>query len=156
MAPTTLKCSGSCGAGWTEIDCNCYKFEANAIGWQEARIACDNLQAGAGLVSITSAELQQELITLSGKTEFWTGGNDLKTQKVFVWDLTGTTFYNDGETIGYNNWYSSNAATQPNHNTDQDCVKLKLKLTNGEITKLGWDDINCDSTNNYICQFSVV
>ena len=93
---------------------------------------------------------------MSSNQEFWTGGNDKASQKTFVWDLDGTTFFDDGTTTGYNHWFVSAAATQPTHNSGQDCVKLKLKLESGVVTKTGWDDISCDKSLRYICQYSVL
>ena len=108
------------------------------------------------LVSITSSALEAELLTLSSNEEFWTGGNDIAIQKKFVWDLDGTAFFEDGTTTGYNNWWSTSTVNQPNHASNQDCVKFKLKFTSGTTTveKTGWDDVTCDKELKYICQYS--
>ena len=115
------------------------------------------LSKTARLVSITSSALELELLTLSGNSEFWTGGNDIATQKTFVWDLDGTEFWKDGVETGYNMWWKSNAATQPNHKADQDCLKFKVKMKSdgSGVEKIGWDDIKCAGSENYMCQYSI-
>ena len=97
-----------------------------------------------------------ELLKLSSNEEFWTGGNDKGTQKTFVWNLDETTFFTDGVETGYNNWYKTVNVDQPNHGSNQDCVKFKVKFTSGttDIEKIGWDDVNCDKELKYICQYS--
>ena len=96
------------------------------------------------------------MLELTSNAEFWTGGNDKTTQKTFVWDLDGTAFNTDGVETGYNHWWFTNTVTQPNHGANQDCVKFKVKITTGTTTveKAGWDDVACDKTNKYICQYS--
>jgi len=157
---TPLACASTCAFGWTAISCNCYNFQDIAKTWDHATLDCKSLANSqgktGGLVSITSAELELELLTLSSNQEFWTGGNDKETQKKFVWDLDGTTFYDDGTTTGFNHWYVSGAATQPNNVDGQDCVKFKVKLEDGAVTNAGWDDISCDKTVKFICQYSVL
>ena len=63
-----------------------------------------------------------EFLTLSSNGEFWTGGNDKTTDKTFVWDIDGTTFFADGIETGYNNWWKAAKVNQPNHASGQDCV----------------------------------
>jgi len=161
--PTTVPvaaCSGTCAAGWTPIDCNCYKFQATAKTWQLATDDCTligtTLSKTARLVSLTSRTLEIQLLSLSGDSEFWTGGNDKTVQKTFVWDLDGTVFHKDGNNMAYHNWWSTAVVAQPNHVAGQDCIKLKVKIKNSAVEKFGWDDISCDaSTLNYICQYSI-
>ena len=92
---------------------------------------------------------------MSNNEEFWTGGNDKTKQKTFVWDFGGTTFFDDGTTTGYNNWWKTTAVDQPNHVDGQDCVKFKIKYESGttNIEKIGWDDVVCDKELNYMCQY---
>merc|ERR1719376_1705043 len=146
-------CSATCATGWTTIGCSCYKFQDDAKTWDLATADCTALGTAEGktgrLVSITSSSLEVELLKMSSNEEFWTGGNDKTKQKTFVWDLDGTTFYDDGTKTGYNNWFVSAAATQPTHNSGQDCVKFKIKLDSGAVSKTGWDDISCDKTLKY-------
>ena len=93
-------------------------FKDFAIPWDDATADCTNLAAVEGktgrLVKITSSSLEVELLSLSNNEEFWTGGNDKTKQKTFVWDLDGTTFFDDGTTTGYNNWWSTATVSQPN------------------------------------------
>ena len=98
-----------------------------------------------------------ELLSLSNNQEFWTGGNDKKKQKIFVWDLDGTTFFDDGTTTGYNNWWSTATVSQPNHASGQDCVNFKVKLNSdsGTIEKTGWDDASCDNEKKFMCQYEI-
>ena len=153
-------CSSTCAFGWTTISCNCYNFQDIAKTWNDATADCKSLATSqgktGGLVSITSADLELELLKLTSNQEFWTGGNDKETQKTFVWDLDGTTFYEDGTSTGFNHWYVSGAANQPNHADGQDCVKFKVKIDDGAVTNTGWDDISCDKTVKFICQYSVL
>ena len=81
-------CSSTCAFGWTAISCNCYNFQDIAKTWDHATADCKSLATSqgktGGLVSITSADLELELMKLSSNQEFWTGGNDKETQKTFV------------------------------------------------------------------------
>ena len=92
---------------------------------------------------------------MSSNEEFWTGGNDKTSDKTFVWDLDGTTFYDDGTATGYNNWWSTATLSQPNHVEGQDCVKFKVKLKSGVIEKTGWDDVSCDNERKFVCQYDI-
>ena len=95
-------------------------------------------------------------MTLSSNNEFWTGGNDKATQKTFVWDLDKTEFWKDDVETGYNNWWKA-GVNQPNHAGGQDCVKFRRKVegTPPTVTKIGWDDVSCDKSLGYICQYSI-
>jgi len=158
-APTTQKCASSCQAGWKEIDCMCYKYESVAKSWQAAEADCESKQTSAKLVSISSEAIELEMLDLAGKKDFWTGGNDLTTQKTFVWKFDGKTFYeNDAPVAGmYNKWWSTTAVSQPNHADGQDCVKFRTKEdSGGNLEKYGWDDVSCDKEFAYICQYSVL
>merc|ERR1719153_1317740 len=134
-------CSATCATGWTTIGCSCYKFQDVAKTWDNATADCTALGTAEGktgrLVFITSADLEVELLKMSSSEEFWTGGNDKTKQKTFVWELDGTTFFDDGATTGYNNWWITAAVSQPNHVAGQDCVKFKVKLTSGIVEKIG-------------------
>jgi len=160
ITTTTAACSGSCAVGWTQIDCNCFKFQDVVKSWDLATTECTTLGTAQGrtgrLVSITSSSLEVELLTLSSNEEFWTGGNDKTEEKKFVWDLDGTTFFDDGVQTGYNNWWKTAVVDQPNHTEDQHCVKFRLKFTSGTTTieKIGWDDVACDKELKYICQYN--
>jgi len=160
VATTTPSCSSTCANGWTTIGCNCYKFQDTAKDWEPATADCTALGTAEGktgrLVKITSSDLEVELLKLSSNEEFWTGGNDKAKDKTFVWDLDGTTFFDDGTTTGYNNWWKTANVDQPNHMDGQDCVKFKIKKTDdGTIEKIGWDDVKCDNNaKKYICQYS--
>jgi len=162
IAATTKACSSSCATGWTTLGCNCYKFQEVAKSWDDATAECTSLgtaQSKTGrLVSITSQNLEVELLKLSSNEEFWTGGNDKGTQKTFVWNLDETTFFTDGVETGYNNWYKTANVDQPNHASNQDCVKFKVKFTTGTTTieKIGWDDVTCDKELKYVCQYSTL
>jgi len=160
VATTTATCSATCATGWTTIGCNCYKFQDVAKTWDDATTDCTALGTAEGktgrLVSITSADLEVELLKMSSNEEFWTGGNDKASDKTFVWDLDGTTFFDDGTTTGYNNWWKTASVDQPNHVAGQDCVKFRVKFTSGttDVEKIGWDDVSCDNNKKYICQYS--
>ena len=59
----------------------------------------------------------------------------------------------------YDKWYTTVAATQPNHagTTDkQDCVKMKFKVTDSAITRFGMDDVVCTAPLQYVCQYSTI
>jgi len=158
---TVLACAGTCATGWTTIGCSCYKFLNVAKTWDDATADCTTLGTAEGktgrLVKITSSSLEMELLSLSNNQEFWTGGNDKTKQKIFVWDLDGTTFFDDGTTTGYNNWWSTATVSQPNHASGQDCVNFKVKLNSdsGTIEKTGWDDASCDNEKKFMCQYEI-
>ena len=118
----------------------------------------NDLSKTSRLVSITSSELELELLNLGGNSEFWTGGNDKTIQKTFVWDLSGIEFLKDAAETGYNNWWKTTTVNQPNNKSGQDCVKFKVKKKSdgSGVEKIGWDDVKCEASVNYICEYSIV
>jgi len=86
---TTIVCSSTCDDGWEQTDeCLCYQVQNELRTWLEARAACNDLKAGANLVSLTSEAVELKILELfggfssdtldfEGANGYWTGGNDL-------------------------------------------------------------------------------
>ena len=69
---------------------------------------------------------------------FWIGLNDVGlAQGSWQWASGATDTVQDSDSV----W----ATNQPNHNTNQDCVKIK-------ISGAGWDDVKCTNPHPYVCQ----
>jgi len=160
--PTTTQACAQCDVGWTRLDCKCYRVEQDTQTWVAAQSKCQGLKSTSNLATISSAEVEAMLLNLAGgpstANEYWTGGNDIATDKNFVWALDNSAFYNFGSpvvNIGYKNWYEA-SVIQPNHASNQDCVKMKMKIDdNGALEKMGWDDVSCSKTLKYACQYNL-
>ena len=85
-------------------------------------------------MNVASPGIQSLVASLSSTTDIWVGGNDRAEQTNFAWA--------NGDTWSYENWNTN----QPNHNNNQDCVKIKKNIGR-------WDDVACTNTViPYACQ----
>jgi len=117
---------------WDEALGQCYKIDTSVTAtWSDARTACQ--AQGADLCSILNDGIQSLVASLSPTTDFWIGGNDIDDPTNFSWI--------NGDAWSYTNWNKN----QPNHNSNQDCVKVKKN------TGL-WDDVSCNNPMLYCCQ----
>lgn len=68
----------------------------------------------------------------------WTGGNDIDTEGLFVWDLSNTA-------INFSNWSPGNPSIDfPDQAPTRDCVDL---YRDGK-----WNDRRCSYLNPFICE----
>ena len=69
--------------------------------------------------------------------QFWTAGNDLQTENVFVWDGMNDSI----------NEYTDWAPNEPNQNGgNEDCIAFF------PFVNYHWNDEHCDKRENYICE----
>ena len=83
--------------------------------------------------TLLHAGIQSLVASLSPTQDFWIGGNDKDDPTNFSWI--------NGDTWSYTNWNKN----QPNHNSNQDCVKVKKNIGL-------WDDVSCNNAMLYCCQ----
>ena len=98
---------------------SCYSIQTDTLTWEAARNSCVAL--GGDLAAVTSVAVQAKLFDLESSVDFWIGGNDLTSDTTFSWI--------NGDAWVYDNWNTN----QPNHLTEQDCVKMKKNTGR-------WDD----------------
>ena len=111
----------------------CYKLVSPAIPvtWDNANSGCKSL--GSELASIESQCEQNTVFEVANKAAAWIGGNDKDDPTNFSWI--------NGDPWSYTNWNKN----QPNHNSNQDCVKVKKNVGT-------WDDVSCNNAMLYCCQ----
>ncbi|CAM9984519.1 unnamed protein product, partial [Heterosigma akashiwo] len=108
-----------------------YSYYSDSLSRDDAESACE--AAGGMLASITSDEIDEEIVELTGGTPAWIGLNDESTEGTYVWA--------DGTLVDYTNWNSG----EPNDwGFSEDCVEM--------TSSGGWNDQPCSSTQGYVCQ----
>jgi hypothetical protein len=124
---------------------HCYTLHTTSanITWTAAKTACENLQAGAHLVTFETAE-EAEYVpgALKPQKRAWIGLSDRATEGTFMWVT--------GEPVMVTNWRNlepSNGGSTGN----EDCA------TTGLSTELwAWNDLDCGGgaagTVTYICE----
>ncbi|KAJ7986772.1 hypothetical protein DPEC_G00331850 [Dallia pectoralis] len=139
--PPTPPPAQGCFDGWTAEPHfrNCYKLFTVDVtkkkSWPAAREDCTS--RGADLVSIHNME---EEIFLSTHTKGITKWIGLKHNPI-----EGGYHWSDGTPVSHTNWGNG----EPNNHEDrEDCVEM---VTNSAGTSSWWNDINCDSHENWIC-----
>eukprot|EP00066_Takifugu_rubripes_P017013 XP_011606279.1 PREDICTED: macrophage mannose receptor 1 [Takifugu rubripes] len=135
VPPTTPPLS--CESGWTPISNRnvCFKIFKKSSQlkktWQEALDFC--IAIGGNLLSIHSPkDMQNARFSLSKSA--WIGLS-LSASKGFVWS--------DGSASEYENW---GYGEPNNHNDNEHCAEI---LSYGGQN---WNDVHCDTYNDWICQ----
>ena len=114
-----------------------YQLFANRMGYYEAKAFCESL--GGYLTTITSAEENSFVYSLTAGHQIWLGGSDRVTENLFRWET--------GEDFSYSNWHSG----EPNNGTvtsgdGQDYIQMWDGGT--------WDDMYCGGeTRSFICEW---
>ncbi|CAM9954790.1 unnamed protein product, partial [Heterosigma akashiwo] len=112
-----------------------FRYYTGALSRDDAESACE--AAGGMLASITSDEIDEEIVELTGGDSAWIGLNDESTEGTYVW-ADGTS------SADYTNWNSG----EPNDWGDsEDCVEI--------TSSGGWNDQSCSTTQGYVCQWTV-
>ncbi|CAM9994962.1 unnamed protein product, partial [Heterosigma akashiwo] len=109
-----------------------FRYYTGALSRDDAESACE--AAGGMLASITSDEIDEELVELTGGDSAWIGLNDESTEGTYVWA--------DDTSVDYTNWNSG----EPNNSGDEDCVEM--------TSSGGWNDQSCSTTQGYVCQWT--
>ena len=114
-----------------------YQLFANKMGYYEAKAFCESL--GGYLTTITSAEENSFVYSLTAGHQIWLGGSDRAEENTFRWET--------GEAFSYENWHSG----EPNNGTvtsgdGQDYIQMWEGGT--------WDDMYCGGeTRSFICEW---
>lgn len=77
------------------------------------------------------------LICCTGEERYWIGASDKDTEGKFTWMTSGSD-------ITFADWTPSNPSDSENN---EDCVELNFA---GD--PVGWNDLNCNQTHNFICE----
>ncbi|KAI8521387.1 hypothetical protein Bbelb_011410 [Branchiostoma belcheri] len=130
-------CAQNCPDGWLYYRQSCYRIVETSTTWQQARTACQALQAD--LTSLATG-LEQvwmgiQIRNINGNGH-WIGLHDMSQEGTWQWTdgtpYSSPTSWNPGE---------------PNNAGDEDCVEV---LQGG-----GWNDHSCTVLRPYICERSV-
>ncbi|XP_046554262.1 uncharacterized protein LOC124263652 [Haliotis rubra] len=127
---------------------SCYTFHTTPTAWYQSAEACRQEGATSHLVTITSKEEQDFLVSTikqsavlnaAGGYGWYTGGNDERSEGMFDWTDTGLPYQS-----AYSDWHQG----QPNNvANDQNCLLLQYANANYE-----WGDVDCDEAHPYICE----
>ncbi|XP_028289877.1 macrophage mannose receptor 1 isoform X2 [Gouania willdenowi] len=130
----------NCASGWTPVaERNvCYKHYKNKKSlkktWPEANNFCKAI--GGNLISIHSSEDLNNL-KLYSSSPAWIGLSYLGVNEGFVWS--------DGSPFGYEQW---GWGEPNNHNDNEHCAEVQ------DYYGKHWNDRNCESFNDWICQIN--
>ena len=83
--------------------------------------------------------MAEAVAKISPANDFWIGLNDIgiATQGTYQWSNGGAWVKSETDPF----WNTN----QPNHNTGQDCVKVKKTI-------FKWDDVSCTNLFPFACQ----
>lgn len=132
--------SSVCKCGWIREKSSCYFFgKLETVIWVDAVRICQ--EKGAHLVRVDSLQehnfIKAQLVKLGPNygQHFWTDGNDLKTEGIWVWG-------NSTDRITLTYW----DFRQPDDNMGEDCLEYSA------IYNYQWNDLPCNWRAAYICE----
>ena len=146
--------AGSCPAGWSELEGECYKyFDDWPISWDAARehclgeeVKCQEIKDNfyqisisyhqADLASVHSERENQFLAQLSSGQRTWLGGRrSCSGCEDFVWS--------DGTSLGFTNWWPGEPKTNY-----EDCIEINF------VREGSWNDVPCawQGGGRFVCK----
>ena len=135
----------SCPRDFENISNNCYLISTERVGWIEAKKKCEI--KGARLISLEFKEKQEDLveyvssITNRRRGKYWTGGNDIHKEGVWVWEGVG------GEVPDYG-W-----AEDPYNSPEENCLSWSVTFGyNVGDSDSNWHGASCCNSQRYICE----
>ncbi|XP_077452948.1 ladderlectin-like [Stigmatopora argus] len=121
-----------CPSGWTQLDCQCYKFKSTPANFIDAELDCINEDGNlASIPSMVANIVVQEILRAGWASTGWIGLHDAIQNKDFIWtDGSFTDFRNFG-------------VSEP----DESGPCVQMDMMTGE-----WGDVDCSTdTNQYVC-----
>ncbi|XP_069133136.1 perlucin-like protein [Argopecten irradians] len=128
-----------CERGWVPYCSHCYFFSTDKQSWYQAAFTC--AAKGGTLVAFnTRAEMYwvKNYAKRRCNTDWWLGGNDIRNERSWVWQAYNTPVNRD--CVDWDRGQPDNAGG------NQDCMLLWARRD------FRWDDQNCASLKNYICE----
>ena len=127
--------SATCPKTWIYLRDSCYKFSNRTLIWSEAQYDCEAL--GSNL-AIVNSRAEQKALASYVKEQTWIGLQNVTSRWLWV----------DGSAATYTHWIPD----QPdNHLGAEHCAEMK---PGSSIHKGRWNDINCNTHLNYVCEIS--
>lgn len=126
------------------FDGNTYQFVEGEVSWDFASAACSD--SGGYLVTVTSQEENNFLISLADGRDAWSGGKQPLGQSS---PSTGWQWVT-GETWSFTNWHDGEPNDNNNIEGDEEPVAQENCLefrTDGS-----WNDDECVDPHNYVCE----
>ncbi|XP_033127575.1 uncharacterized protein LOC117125224 isoform X2 [Anneissia japonica] len=121
----------SCAKGWQSFGSSCYRFFDIKVNWEEARHACQTMNAD--LVVVKDQEEHAFIFNNANRTgNIWLGLTDIKKESDFIW-------IDNGECSNF----SSFGSGEPNDLGGEDCTIL---ITNW------WNDTPCTFQYRFACE----
>lgn len=117
------------------------------MGWIEAKKQCESMASGAKLLAVESTQERDLLIAKiqkSGRTrhEYWTSGNDIDTENVWVWSGRG------GQSVPDFGWLD-----RPVASNEENCLTWGLTLARrSPRMSEGWFADSCCNNIRFICE----
>ncbi|XP_074078186.1 C-type lectin domain family 4 member F-like isoform X2 [Macrotis lagotis] len=129
--------------GWRMNDENFYYFSSEKKSWAEAQQFC--VSKDSNLTSVTS-EKEQAFLFRTIKTSHWIGLTDKGSEGIWHW-VDGSP-YDESKSARFwmpnqpDNWHQEQGLTE-------DCIHM----VPGDLRS--WNDLNCNSKENWICKISL-
>jgi hypothetical protein len=131
------------------FDGSVYMFSLDALPWQDARAFCFSYGYQMLAIDDQAENFWSDGISDSYSQEkWWTGGNDIASEGVWVWDDGDELFYdhNTRTEYGYNNWHPGEPNNVGSAPGGEDCLQYNRW---GDGT---WNDEPCGSAFRFICE----
>ncbi|XP_071083235.1 galactose-specific lectin nattectin-like isoform X1 [Haliotis cracherodii] len=127
-----------CPDGWTKYDTSCYALYQGKTAWIEAGSFCREF--GGNLATLNTTDkvknVKAFLNYVNHKASAWVGGNDLRSEGMWVWDIDQASFTNT-------DWQPG----QPDSKVgEEDCLLLH------QPSSFKWHDATCTSKYDYLCE----
>jgi hypothetical protein len=157
-----------------------YEIYDDLLTWSDARDAAKSKSHKGASGYLTEVNSEEENIALYNKLKLfdanftqkaadvgsrfvWLGASDLSNEGTWVWDNSGTNFYNSG--FGpqrgpvdglYSNWGTyQGAVLEPDGQIGQNAAAIGLELWVNDL-EMQWNDIEEDNTLPYIVEYDVI
>ncbi|XP_071114429.1 perlucin-like [Haliotis cracherodii] len=125
-----------CPNGWTKYDQSCYALYKMKASWIDAGSYCREFGGHLATLNTTSkvTNIKSFLNYVNQNANVWVGGNDLRSEGMWVWDVDQASFT-------HTDWHPG----QPNGGSEH-CLELY------QPTHFTWHDSTCSNKYDYICE----
>ena len=120
----------SCPLGFELVGSGCYSFSSERMGWIEAKKMCE-LKESRLIIIETERErddILEHIIATQGRSrsrfEFWTAGNDIDRENVWVWSGVGVGV--GEEVVPDFGWIE-----QPIPSAEENCLTWDITVSRG-------------------------
>ncbi|XP_033633182.1 lymphocyte antigen 75-like [Asterias rubens] len=121
-----------CRKDWSQYGNQCFYVNTNALSYRDAKAHCQSFGGGANIASISDSGTNSHVSSLLVSSDrYYIGYQDADSEGTFTWD--------DGASVTYINWRSS----EPTGGYNRNCVGLYSG---------GWDNFGCSHIFKSVCR----